>query len=119
MSQGFTEKAWHPSTDRELVLREATISTSNPMHMMKALMRGMNWVSKEDIAPVQNKRFLIISGINDGLTPADSGQQLAKWLEEKNSVSFEIVENAAHMLTLEQPQIINSLITTFQSLILL
>jgi len=34
--------------------------------MQKALMRGMNWVSKEDIAPVQNKRFLIISGINDG-----------------------------------------------------
>jgi abhydrolase domain-containing protein 8 len=113
LGKGFVDKAWHPSTDRDLVLREAGIAATNPMHIMRPLFRGMEWTLEDDAPLITGGRFLFISGANDGITPAESAQTLARWLEENNTVSVEVVDRAAHLPHMEVPHVVNALIQDF------
>lgn len=110
MGKGFVDKAWHPATDRELVLREANIAATNPMHVMRPLFRGMEWQLEDDASLIVGARFLFISGINDGITPHQSATRLAEWLQDMNSVLVEVLDQSGHMPHMEVPRTVNALI---------
>jgi pimeloyl-ACP methyl ester carboxylesterase len=115
VSKGFKKAAWHESTSLELIMSEKAAADNNSMYMMKALLSQLEWPSKaqiEELATVLGLRVQLITGETDGLTPFSGALVLAEWLGPVADQRV-AVENAGHMVMLEQPESVNALMSTF------
>ena len=108
-SRGFVKRAFHPETSSELINREQAVSDTNPMAVMKGLIKGM-----KEMPPIQLENnsipTLIINGDTDGLTPVEGAGELLNLLPNSK---LEVVSKASHFVMMEQPQIVNEIISKF------
>jgi len=110
-SNGFAKNAFHPDTDPEFINRERTTSDQNPMNVMKALMKGMKEIPSMNVNDIPIP-VLIINGETDGLTPIAGAKLLAA---EIPHAELKIIEKASHLVMLEQPELVNKIITNFMN----
>ena len=108
-SRGFVKRAFHPETSSELINREQAVSDTNPMAVMNGLIKGM-----KEMPPIQLENnsipTLIINGETDGLTPVSGAKELVALLPNAELIT---VEKASHLVMMEQPEIVNQLISNF------
>ena len=109
LSRNFVQNAFHPDTDSGFVQNEQTISDTNPMYMMKALIKGIGDVQSIHLKDI-TVPSLIINGESDGLTPVDNARELSELLFNSK---IEVVKKASHLVMMEQPDIVNQLIEDF------
>ena len=90
----------HPDhTDlRQLV---AKASNGNDMFVAKAYYRHSVWATTDDLVAVKDLPALIIHGSSDNIIPEKCGRSFAQVLP---SSEFVLVENASHLVMLEQPE---------------
>lgn len=110
-SNGFAKNAFHSDSDPDFINRERAISDQNPMFMMKALMNGMKEMPAMNVNDISIP-VLIINGATDGLTPVAGAKLLAA---EIPHAELKIIEKASHLVMLEQPELVNKIITNFMN----
>jgi len=108
-SNGFAKNAFHSDSDPDFINRERVTSDQNPMGVMKALMKGMKEIPSMNVNDITIP-VLIINGETDGLTPVEGAKLLAA---EIPHAELKIIERAAHLVMMEQPEIVNKIIANF------
>lgn len=108
-SKGFARGAFHPDTNPEFVQREQEISDRNPMAMMQALFKGMQFPEGYNLTKVSCP-VLIINGVADKLTPVESAKELCNQLPD---CRMEVVEKASHLVMMEQSKEVSRLVGEF------
>jgi abhydrolase domain-containing protein 8 len=108
-SNGFVKGALHPETNQDFIKKEQSISDKNPMYMMKQLINGMEEIPDLDIGKIKIPT-LVINGEADGLTPISGAKELTMLLPNAEMI---VVEKASHLVMMEQPEIVNEIISNF------
>lgn len=110
-SNGFAKNAFHSDSDPDFINRERATSDQNPMFIMKALMKGMKEMPAMNVNNISIP-VLIINGETDGLTPVAGAKFLAAEIPNAELI---IIEKASHLVMLEQPELVNEIITNFMN----
>jgi len=110
IAKTFNALAFHPNTDKALINSENEKSSKNPLYILKALLRQIKACPTKDELQMLDLPCLIIYGKSDKLTPPEQGHQLCASLK---NATYKLLDNSSHMLMLEQPQELNTLIETF------
>mmetsp|Transcript_2448 Transcript_2448/g.2734 ORF Transcript_2448/g.2734 Transcript_2448/m.2734 type:complete len:277 (-) Transcript_2448:23-853(-) len=111
VSKKFSDAAFHAETSRELVEKEATISSQNPMYIIQAIIAQRDVPKKEDIeSAFVDLPVLFLCGESDGLTPVEGSKQTASWFPQSTLV---VISKSSHNLMLEKPDEINNNIDKF------
>lgn len=110
-SNGFAKNAFHSDSDPDFINRERATSDQNPMFIMKALMKGMKEMPAMNVNDISIP-VLIINGETDGLTPVAGAKFLAAEIPNAELI---IIEKASHLVMLEQPELVNKIITNFMN----
>jgi len=105
----FQALAFHKETENSLIEYEGKNAAKNPMYMFRALVRQLEWFTKEHAEAIE-KPVLIISGETDGIFPPQQNETLAKWFPNAQHI---IIPKTSHLLMVEQPDIINQHIFHF------
>ncbi len=109
LEKGFNQSAFAESTNPELIVEEITASRANLLYVIKAMAKGMQKI--RDIPLNQlNVPTLVVLGESDKVIPPKS---MTEFYHALPHVQFEIIQHAAHMPMLEQPQETNRVITQF------
>ena len=111
LSRGFRERAIHPSTtDEELLRFCAATSGANPMHVVQPFYCQAQFLVRQDAANAsrQATEFVCVCGEGDKLTPPSACEELAsEWLKgAKGGASFRLVPRAAHQVMQERPALV-------------
>ena len=108
---GPARAMWHPSTDKALVDYEMTCGSRNPMHVMRPLLRQMEWpdVAAYERVRARNVPCLLITGAADPTTPVAGAEQAAAVL----GTTLHNVADASHNVHLERAAAVNALIEPF------
>lgn len=109
-----------PTTDPSLIEFENSISDNNRMYVMKVIgadcADSAHWetwrqqaqhVIKSEKVPV-----MVIAGEEDGVFPPDTCREFAEFLELPDEC-FHIVTGVGHLIMLEKPDEVNSMIKEF------
>ncbi|MFS2160791.1 alpha/beta fold hydrolase [Pseudomonas sp. Pseusp122] len=106
LAKGFRERAWHPAADPALIDYEEKLTENNPLYVFKALSRQALWPTREQLDSLQLP-VSVVSGDQDGLTPASGGEALARHLA---NAEFQVLAQCGHQLMLERPeQVLNAI----------
>lgn len=111
-----------PTTDPNLIEFENSISDNNRMYVMKVVgadcadsARWESWrqeakgVIKSEKVPV-----LLIAGEEDGVFPPDTCREFAEFIEVPHEY-FHVVQGVGHLIMLEKPDEVNSMIKEFMT----
>jgi len=107
----FSTKAYHSSTPKELVDREALINNFNPMGVLKYIICQLpsESLNLEDLKHI-NSHILFATGETDGLTPFEGCKPLLQFFPNSKA---QIIEKTSHNLMLENPYVVCKLIEQF------
>lgn len=108
-SKGFVKEAFHPETNQDFIKKEQSVSDKNPMYVMKQLINGMKEIPNLEIDKIEIPT-LVINGEADGLTPVSGAKELVALLPNAELI---VVEKASHLVMMEQPGIVNEIISNF------
>lgn len=100
LAKGFRERAWHPHADPLLIEYEEQLTENNPLYVFKGLSRQASWPTLEQLSSLAVP-VSVLSGDQDGLTPASGGEALARHLP---NAQFKMLEQCGHQLMLERPE---------------
>jgi pimeloyl-ACP methyl ester carboxylesterase len=102
----FRRLAWHPSTDRALILSEEAAARRNSMLMVKALLGRAVRLDVACLAKL-DLPITVLVGTEDGLTPPAIGARLVDLLPRARLVT---VANCGHQIMLERPEAVEAAI---------
>ncbi|XP_022087016.1 protein ABHD8-like [Acanthaster planci] len=107
--RGFVSQAFHKNSKQ--TQEEKNRSFDIPAYVLRATMQGQSWrEGDEEYHAALGASTLLIYGMQDELVLLDD----EKWMNETIYASqLETLENASHMVMLEQPDTVNRLIHTF------
>lgn len=88
----------------------AMMEAATPDSVGAALMAMANRADSRDLLTKIARPVLVIVGAEDTLTPAT---EVSQWARHVSGVRFEVIERAAHVPNLEQPQTFNTLVGSF------
>ncbi len=108
-SKGFVKEAFHPETNQEFIKKEQFVSDKNPMYVMKQLINGMKEIPNLEVDKIETPT-LVINGEADGLTSVSGAKELVALLPNAELI---VVEKASHLVMMEQPNIVNEIISNF------
>ena len=127
LTQGFVTASLHPDAPSNVVEIVTKHCNANDMAVVKAYHRATMWVSllgseeEEDEATTSNESAavtksppsflptLVLHGASDVIIPPAAGHELAQIL----NTQVHVVENAGHMVALEQPRAVATAIVDF------
>lgn len=109
LDKQFSHLAFHPQTDRQLVMREMAEAHKNSLPVMKELVLNMAFLPKIDPKQITQPTLVLFSHA-DNLVPA---QQSIEFYRQLPHVEFKEITLARHVLMLEQPQQVNQIIQAF------
>ena len=100
MTEEFVKMAVHPD---HTALREEVRNSSNhnDMALARNYHRNMHWATVDDLHTIRKIPALIIHGKEDGILPLECGQHLADQLPQSTLL---VVDQASHLVMLEQPE---------------
>ncbi|XP_071793975.1 protein ABHD8-like [Asterias amurensis] len=106
---GFVSQAFHKNSQH--TKQDKTRTFDVPAYVLRATMQGQLWMEgNEDYHAALNVGVLLIYGMQDELVQLDD----EKWMNETIYASqLETLDNASHMVMIEQPEKVNSLIHDF------
>lgn len=106
IAKSFADAVWHPNTDRELVEREAAISSKNPFYVFKPMSRQMQAAPKEAFAAL-DVPALVVAGRTDKVTPVGDAEKVHGALGHLgDKAKLLVMEEAGHQIMLEQPDLL-------------
>jgi pimeloyl-ACP methyl ester carboxylesterase len=115
LTQSFLKLGFAPhthSTNPELVQEAKRSNNGNDMQVICHYYRAHGWVEDGTIAFLKNEknyRMLVLHGVQDGIIPIEHGQELANQL----GIELSSIDNASHMVLVEQPDEISERIWIF------
>ena len=110
LSRGFRERALHPDTKDEALLRYCNATSgANPMHVVQPFYAQVVFLTRTDaqLAQKSSSRFFILCGEADKLTPPEKAKELASWIK---GAQVRIVNGASHQVMQEKPAVVNAAI---------
>lgn len=105
----FRQLAFSSHVNPKLADFELRSVKTNPMHVIKSLIKGMQHIPKIDLTML-NVPTLIIVGEPDGLISPIAQQEYYRSIPHHQ---FAIIDDASHMCLLEKPKIVNQYIENF------
>lgn len=109
LQKQFRDAAFDSSTSLELISEENKASKNNKLYVIKDMLRGMQNIPFVDVSQIKIPT-LILAGETDKLI---SNVNMIAFYENLPQREFAVINNAAHMLMLEQPAEVNALIEKF------
>jgi len=109
LQKQFRNAAFDSSTSLELIAEENKASKNNKLYVIKDMLRGMQNISFIDVSQIKIPT-LIIAGETDKII---SNVKMIAFYENLPQREFAVVNGAAHMVMLEQPEKVNTLIEKF------
>jgi pimeloyl-ACP methyl ester carboxylesterase len=112
LTSGFVNAAIHPDNARQnpdIVEELIESCTANRMEVVQAYHSQVKWFSLPGSQPLLPFSFLIVHGDQDKIIPIQAGQEISNQLRHE----LHVVPNAGHMITMERPQEIASLVRNF------
>ena len=100
---------FHPSFDQQMVLREAMVSDQNPFYVIKAIATQLEWPTPRICQKIQQPTLLLHADA-DAVTPLSRALPLHQSIVNS---TLEVIENAGHMVIMEQPERVTRSILTF------
>jgi pimeloyl-ACP methyl ester carboxylesterase len=97
LTQTFLKIGFAQLTHPELIQAAKESNNTNDMQVVCFYYQAHDWL--EDISSFRSLRTLVLHGVEDGVIPIRYGQVVAIQLDTK----LIAVENASHMVLLEQP----------------
>lgn len=114
MTEEFVKMAVH--SEHSTLRDEMRLSNNhNDMAVARKYHRNMQWATVDDIDILRNVPSLIIHGKDDGVIPLACGQHLADQLPKS---TFVVVNQASHLVMIEQPEQVGEEILRFISTIM-
>lgn len=105
----FIQLAFHSNTPKKLIEQEITAGRNNPMYVLKALTLGMQNIPEEDPSEITQASLVIVVN-EDGLI---STEDVKNFYTKIPNVQFEKIENAGHMVIVEQAQEFTNILQNF------
>jgi pimeloyl-ACP methyl ester carboxylesterase len=101
LTNSFIQLAVHPQ-HTQLADQIRKDSNTNDMHVAKSYHQSMHWATEDHLPPLNGstRSYLVIHGSHDGAIPVQAGQELANRLQ----APFVVIEDASHLVMLEQPE---------------
>lgn len=109
LEKQFIKLAFNQTNNASLIETEVQASRANPMEVLKGLITGMKTIPAIDLSQLTTPTLLII-GTNDLLVLPE--EQL-KFYHVIPKIKVELIDNAAHLIMLEQSDQVNNLILQF------
>jgi pimeloyl-ACP methyl ester carboxylesterase len=109
LKKRFRAEAWDASTSRAIIAEETKAANNNKLYVIKAMRLGMRNIPFVNVSQIK-KSALIIAGENDKII---SNVRMIAFYENLPNREFAVIDNAAHMVLVEQPDETNSLIKGF------
>lgn len=111
MTEEFVKISVH-SEHTELREEVRKSSDRNDMAIARNYHRNMHWATVDDVNSIREVPALIIHGRDDGILPLECGHHLA---EQLPTSTFVVVDQASHLVMLEQPEKVGEEILRFLS----
>lgn len=117
LSAGFADRALSPNIDPHLRDKIVSNTGKNDMHVVRSYYNNFRWANEEEWKTLSryNHPVLLCQGVDDKLTPHQSGKSLfdnyiQPTIEKSKFVSM---ENVGHQVMQEQPELIIKEIQSF------
>lgn len=114
MTESFLNMGLDASADPALVDAARKDCNANDMWVVQQYYKSNRWLSSseaKEIIPLQTTPCLVVHGATDKIIPIKSGQFVANQLQSE----LVVVENASHLVLVEQPEVVAKAILNFLS----
>lgn len=109
LEKQFVKLAFNKTTNEQLIKVEVEESRKNPIYLIKSLITGMNTIIPADVSQLETPT-LLIQGMNDLLVPPVLQDQFYHVIPHLQVCQ---INDAAHLVLLEQPEKVNQAILKF------
>lgn len=109
LERDFQQRAFAPGDDAKLIEEEINAGKANPMYVISGMICGMRDIPALDVTMLTAPTLIMLGNKDKLVTPESS----KRYYYQMPHHQFETINNASHLMMLEQPNETNKLISEF------